>query len=45
MKFILPVLILLLVYLFYPFRDLHVKDDPFSSTYTLVARGFWTEEA
>ncbi|HLS97788.1 MAG: hypothetical protein WDA10_09725 [Porticoccaceae bacterium] len=45
MKFVIPLLILLLVYLFYPFRDLHVKEDPFSDAYTLVARGFWTEAA
>ncbi|MFA5493497.1 MAG: hypothetical protein WC247_01880 [Porticoccaceae bacterium] len=45
MKLLAGALILLLIYLFYPFRDLYVKDDPFSASYDLVAKGFWSLEA
>jgi len=45
MKFVLIVLVLLLVYLLYPFHELWVKEDPFSDTYSPVARGFWSEKA
>lgn len=45
MKFVLAVLILLLVYLFYPFHDLYVKEDPFSDNFSLVSKGFWSEES
>lgn len=45
MKLVIAALILLLVYVFYPFRDLYVKDDPFSDNYDLVAKGFWSLEA
>lgn len=44
-KFVMIVLVLLLVYLFYPFRDLYVKEDPFATTYSRVAPGFWSEES
>lgn len=45
MKFVVVVLVLMLVYLFYPFHDLYTKDNPFLPRYTLVSRGFWTEDA
>ncbi|HEY8385871.1 MAG TPA: hypothetical protein VIK82_06595 [Porticoccaceae bacterium] len=41
----LLVLLLMLLYLFYPFYDLYVRKDPFVPGYSLVSKGFWTEEA
>jgi len=45
MKFMILVLLLMLVFLFYPFHDLYVKDDPFLPDHSLLSRGFWSEEA
>ena len=45
MKFVIVVLILMLLYLFYPFHDLYVKEDPFSASYDLVAKGFWSQDS
>jgi hypothetical protein len=44
-KYLLLFLILAIGALFYPFRDLYVREDPFSSEYTLVGKGYWTKEA
>jgi len=44
-KVLLLFLALAGVYLFYPFWDLSVREDPFSSHYSPVAKGFWTRDA
>jgi hypothetical protein len=44
-KYLLLFLILAVGALFYPFRDLYVREDPFSREYTLVGEGYWTKEA
>jgi len=44
MKFMMLILLLMLVFLFYPFHDLYVKDDPFLPGHSLVSRGFWSED-
>lgn len=32
-------------YLFYPLRDLYIRDDPFSHSYRVVETGFWNLES
>ena len=41
-KVLMLFLVLVVGFLFYPFRDLYVRDDPFAENYTLVEKGFWT---
>ena len=44
-KYLALFLIVVCVTLFYPFRDLYVREDAFSSSYTLVKKGFWSRDA
>lgn len=44
-KYLLLFLILAVGALFYPFRDLYVREDPFSTEYSLIGSGYWTKEA
>jgi hypothetical protein len=41
-KFLIVIIILAGVYLFYPFRDLYVREDPFSQRFHPRGQGFWT---
>jgi hypothetical protein len=41
-KVVIVILVLALGYLFYPFRDLYIREDPFDDNLTLAATGFWT---
>lgn len=41
-KVLVLFLAIVLVWFFYPFRDLYVRDPASGSDYQLVARGFWT---
>ncbi|MGD9662529.1 MAG: hypothetical protein AB7U63_14770 [Porticoccaceae bacterium] len=36
---------LALFYMFYPFWDLYVRDDPFSGAYHPAASGFWRHDS
>lgn len=38
-------LVMAVVSMFYPFRDLYVREDVFSPNYQLVKKGFWTRDA
>lgn len=38
-------LLLAISYLFYPFWDLYVRKDPFSTVYTEAGKGYWTRAA
>ena len=31
--------------MFYPFRDLYVREDVFNAKYQLVKKGYWTRDA
>ena len=44
-KFLILFLLVAGFSLFYPFRDLYVREDAFSDEYTLVSEGFWTRDA
>jgi len=44
-KLLILFLALASFYLFYPFWELAVRDDPFSPHYSPVAKGFWTRKA
>jgi hypothetical protein len=44
-KFLLLFMVIAVGYLFYPFHDLYIRKDPFSSEYTLAVRGYWTHDA
>lgn len=45
MKPVLIILVLVLGYLFYPFRDLYVKEDVFAEDFILVHQGYWSESS
>lgn len=44
-KYLILLIIIACVALLYPFRDLYIREDPFSTEYILVSKGFWTSEA
>jgi hypothetical protein len=44
-KVFLLFLALALCYLFYPFHDLYVREDPFAAAYVPAGKGFWTRDA
>jgi len=44
-KVLVLFLVMVCVYLFYPFRDLYVKESAFTEDYNLVRKGYWTREA
>ena len=37
-------LILILSYMFYPFWDLYIREDPFSTVYNPAGKGFWRRD-
>ncbi|MCK9503228.1 MAG: hypothetical protein M0Q95_03480 [Porticoccaceae bacterium] len=37
-------LALMLFYMFYPFWDLYVRDDPFADRYQSSLKGFWSHD-
>ncbi len=45
MKLVIALVVLAVVYLFYPFRDLYVRESPFSDNYQQQGTGFWTASA
>lgn len=44
-RYLLIVVVIALATLFYPWRDLYVRDNPFDEDYVLVKKGFWTRDA
>ncbi len=44
-KVLLLFVVMVCGYLFYPFWDLYVRDDPFSSQYHPAGKGYWTHDA
>ena len=44
-KYFVVFVIVAVVALFYPYRDLYVREHPFADGYTLVGKGYWTRQA